>query len=335
MGLRAYRHGSRVKVSFTRFPLGAIETGLAWLHPKAQDKFIKIIKDLPPNAALRLLLGLDKRANAFLVWTHGDPQAVSPSGSDGSRMSGSFVEILPGVEKNEFGMFVDGYIIMLTADSWNKLKTSVIDRKDVSFSSDGSGLLKEFKIAFLERDYQNPVDGRGYYAEGVWQIYGSDADSKLKPKDAEKKIVEMNSLRLYLPDALLRQRLSDDVTSLARFVEALQREISVYWDKAGPPKAKGLIIAIGVKPNGKVRAWCEAVEGEIAADKLAELEKVLSQMPALAVKDGPIAIALQMSINGQIPAKFPEGPKVWADAAKQAREPLMIPDGLFKVIWPD
>ena len=55
----------------------------------------------------------------------------------------------------------------------------------------------------------------------------------------------------------------------------------------------------------------------------------------MAVKEGPIAFAVEIRLWGQKPGRFPEMPKAWVEAAKKSKEPLMVPDGLFKVVWPE
>jgi hypothetical protein len=148
-------------------------------------------------------------------------------------------------------------------------------------------------------------------------------------------MVELNSIRLYLPDNLLRQRLGDDASPLTGYIKAMQKEMAAFWDKAEKPKAKGLFVAVGVKPGKKPRVWCEAVDGEIPTATLAKLEEKLRAVPAVAVKQGPIAFAVEINLRGQKPEKFPELPNAWREAGKKSKEPLMVPDGLFKVVWPD
>jgi hypothetical protein len=132
----------------------------------------------------------------------------------------------------------------------------------------------------------------------------------------------------------LRQRLGN-VEPLVAYIKAVQNETALFWAKEEKPNAKGLFIAIGVKPGKKSKFWCEAVDGEILAATLSKLEKRLAAVEPVAAKSGPIAFALEIKFRGQQPAKFPEMPKAWADAAKNIKTPLLIPDELFKVVWPD
>jgi hypothetical protein len=151
----------------------------------------------------------------------------------------------------------------------------------------------------------------------------------------ETKVVDLNSIRLYLPNDALKQRLGGDASPLADYIKSLQKETAAFWNKTEKPKAKGLFVAVGVKPGKKARVWCEAVDGEIPAETLTELDKKLAEVPPVAVKQGPIAFAVEIKLWGQKPEKFPKMPKAWSEAAKKSEKPLMIPDGLFKVVWPD
>jgi len=147
----------------------------------------------------------------------------------------------------------------------------------------------------------------------------------------EKSVVELNSVRLYLPDEDMRER-AGDATPLANYVKALQKEATAFWEKAPRPEAKGVLVAVGVKPGKKARVWCDPVDGAIPVATLAQLERKLGEVPAVAVKRGPIAFALEINLRGQKPKEFPGAPKAWAEAAKKANKPLTIPDDLFQII---
>ena len=148
-------------------------------------------------------------------------------------------------------------------------------------------------------------------------------------------MTELNSIRLYLPDAKLRERIGEDVAPLADYTKALQAELTALSAKSPPTTAKGLFVTVGVKPGKRAKVWCEAVEGDIPADTLATMEKKLGEVPCLEVDHGPIAFALEIRLGGQKPDKFPVMPKAFAEAAERAGNGLLVPERVFKVIWPD
>lgn len=122
------------------YEVGVIEQGTMLnlsVPPKAQERFADLVKSLPDENAVMLMLGVDPREQTRF-WCGGPATRGSiTAGSDGSILSGSFVELLPGASENEFRRFGDGYVVMLTADAWSKLKTAVSGRIGFSLSSTG------------------------------------------------------------------------------------------------------------------------------------------------------------------------------------------------------
>jgi hypothetical protein len=106
--------------------------------------------------------------------------------------------------------------------------------------------------------------------------------------------------------------------------------------KEKPPQAKGLLIAVGIKSRTKTRVWCQAVDGDAPTELLQRLEQELAKVEAVDLKKAPAAFAVEISLFGQKPAKYPEFPDSWLRAAKMHRTKFLVPpDDLFKIIWPD
>ncbi len=147
-------------------------------------------------------------------------------------------------------------------------------------------------------------------------------------------LVEINQVRLYQPEAILGSRF-DDMKLLANYMKAIVREVGATLEEPDVLEAKGLLIAVGVKPGGRSRAWCDPVGGQISSAALAELERRVADLPAVGVNEGPIAFAVELLLSGQKVEEFPIGPKAWSEAASTANEPLLVPDGIFARIWPD
>lgn len=146
----------------------------------------------------------------------------------------------------------------------------------------------------------------------------------------------VSMVRLYLPDDLMAQRVNN-VQPLSDYLKSVEQRTDEFWKKNEKPAAKGLLIVVGVKPGGKSRVWCESVEADAQIDEttIQALQKELEAISPVAVQNGPIAVALNYCFTGDRSVKFPVLPKVWSDAAKSSKEDLMIPDGMFKLVWPD
>lgn len=148
-------------------------------------------------------------------------------------------------------------------------------------------------------------------------------------------MINVNSVRLYLPDDLLGPRVGNDVQPLADYIKSLENRTVEYWSSHDPENANGLLIAIGVKPNGESRAWCDALDGTVSDKTLRDFEAQMALVPSVKVKDGPIAFAIEVAFAGRSVSIFPEIPTAWSSAARDAKKTMMIPDDLFTRLWPD
>lgn len=146
---------------------------------------------------------------------------------------------------------------------------------------------------------------------------------------------KVKSAVLYLPDNLMVERMGNDVQPLVKYIKLVEKEIDRFWLTQPVPTAKGVLVAVGIKPGKKARAWCEAVEGTIPPATLRSFEQSLSKIATFDVQKGPIAFALNVELHGKQAAKFPFVPKVWMDTAKNPKGRGIVPDGPFKVLWPD
>src|SRR5205823_4836360 len=129
----------------------------------------------------------------------------------------------------------------------------------------------------------------------------------------EPKGVALNRLRLYVPDAELRRRVGDDVKPLGNYIKALQQAAAKCLATEKLPKARGLLIAVGVKPGKKTRVWCQGVEGEIPDRILRKLEGELAKVEAIPVTNGALAFGMEVKLNGQRVSRFPEFPAAWLE----------------------
>ena len=152
----------------------------------------------------------------------------------------------------------------------------------------------------------------------------------------DAKPADLNQLRLYVPIPQLEGRFGTDVEPLAKYIKAPERRTGEVLAKEEKPKAKGLLIAVGIKSKKDTRVWCQAVEGDAPEGVLRELEKELAKVEAVDLKKGPAGFAMEVNLFGRKPDKYPEFPERSVAAAKKSETKLLLPpDELFKVIWPD
>jgi hypothetical protein len=79
-----------------------------------------------------LLTDIDPSANGCLVWEPGQhqPEAITPPGSDGSRLCGCFAMFVPGQAENDVQVFEDGIALMLTDDAWAEIRQALVQRSE-------------------------------------------------------------------------------------------------------------------------------------------------------------------------------------------------------------
>jgi hypothetical protein len=111
---------------------------------------------------------------------------------------------------------------------------------------------------------------------------------------------------------------------------------SDHLEKEDLPRARGLLIAVGIKPDKKARVWCQSVDGEVPDKVLRKLAKELAKVETIEVKKGAVAFGMEVTVRGHKVKKFPEFPTAWLEAARRSGTRLLVPpDDLFKEIWPD
>ena len=155
------------------------------------------------------------------------------------------------------------------------------------------------------------------------------------PTSAFSASVKFANAVLYQPDAVLRERLGD-VKPLAEYFKKVK---SISEPSFHSDLPESLDIVIVVKPGGKARVWFSSTL-QNAPDRT-ELKKAIEAIPTPLVKQGPLAFALSYDLNGIERKKQGDGqfqlplPEEWKIKAKDINGPLIIPDGLIPLIWPD
>ncbi len=156
------------------------------------------------------------------------------------------------------------------------------------------------------------------------------ADGPAKHKNLPLTPVGM---QIYQSQSDLRSRIGNNMQPLASYTAALIQQLYKLWPKTSPTSAKGLLIAVGVKPGRRSRFWVDAVEGSLPSEIIIRLQAGLERVKPLAVHNGPIAFALSFEISGQKVAHFPKIPAAWAAASEHLHKNYKFPDDLFNLIW--
>ena len=154
--------------------------------------------------------------------------------------------------------------------------------------------------------------------------------------DETAKVAKLVGTTLYVPTTDLEARFGTDPKPLGDYNNALKKRADAILAQAEPAGATGLLVAVGIKAARRPRVWCQAVEGEVPAALLRTLERELTDVEAVELRQGPAGVGLKFALNGKTPSRFPEVPDRWTDAAESSRSKKIIPpDDLFIILWPE
>jgi hypothetical protein len=311
----AIRIGGRIVVSLhdNRVTVGIQRE----LHAKLQGAQL-------PDAPTGFLALRDPLANACLVWEAGqrEPTAISPPGSDGSRVAGAYAVVL-GEQADDGGkLFEDGFTIELTDVSWAKFRRALLDGIDLVIPATAGGM--DFALIWRDDIYADVV----HRSEPVTATATDDADHGSIPDAPEE--LEHKIFLLMSQDQLDARAETDALTAQ---VHGISTAVLRLYAR-GMIRVAPMGVFVAVKPNRRVKVWVEGIEGPVPAEDVALIERLASAVAAPDVR-GAIAYVCAFLRNGTDVAGPPPLPRVWKEAARAADRTLMLPDGMLAAVWPD
>jgi hypothetical protein len=291
------------------------------LHARLRDAQADL-----PDAPIAFLALRDPAANACLVWEPGqrEPTAISPPGSDGSRVCGAYAIVLGEQSHNGGKLFEDGFAIELTDASWAEFRRALFEGTDLVIPATGGGM--DFALAWRDDIYADVLPR----SEPTLATARGDDDPdhgppSVLPGELDHEIV------LLMPQDHLGARV--DADALAAQIHGIGVEVVRLYAR-GEICVAPMGVFIAVKPNRRVKIWVEGIEGSLSAEDAALIERRASAVTAPEVR-GAIAYVCAFPRKGTNLAGPPPLPQAWKEAARTAGKPLMIPDGMLAAVWPD
>lgn len=147
---------------------------------------------------------------------------------------------------------------------------------------------------------------------------------------------QMTSVRLYQPDDELAVRLPEGTGELGGYIRSLAWVCSEYVRLLNQDLGSfGLFIGVGIRPEHRIRLWCEQVGGSLPSGHWPQLVGLLegAGQNSLPRVTAPVALAIECSVGHGPTNGFPEVPSSWADVVRSVGEPATIPDGLFELVF--
>jgi len=216
------------------------------IAPDSRERLQKFLGELPPTKPLALRTPPDSRANACLFWRPGQDQtmAITPANSDGSRKTGAFLAFVPEQDTNEIRSVEDGFAVLLTNSTWQKIRESLMSGSDVFIPSDGktgASISVEWAKA---RAYTSPVTGETYVAE-KWTNY--EPQNSLP---AAKTRVAVNSSRIVLLTSERDLQARTTAHDLGDYVNAIADVVDSFFTPPEKRTKRELAIHLALTTGG-------------------------------------------------------------------------------------
>ena len=218
-----------------------------------EDTARLVAEELQEKGLARLSLEMDPRANAFLIWTR-DPNrlaAVNPHESDGSKLSGQYILIVPD-EEQVCRILSDGYAVGLTEKALGQLLSAL--ETGGSFEAPlAEGEASKFTLEWVKSEYYNPVENVTYKSRDGWVTY-KEGDGTPEGSVFLKEIV------LLTPEPVLER--SVDTDELIGMVQTLEKLGKEHLEALRGEKAIDVMLQCDLNAEEKYRiATNEAPEG--------------------------------------------------------------------------
>jgi TonB family protein len=223
---------------------------------------------------------------------------------------------LPGTAHSADGEPLEGYVLVAYIISAEGLVEHpvVIKSTDAALNPTALAAMEEWRFA--------PGTLKG-------QPVATTAAQEFK-FEIVKSGFETTNIVLYQPDEVVKTRLPG-AGHLAAYIEKLQTAAGEAFAKSTTPDVLHIVVA--VRPGKKARIWLTG--SKLDAPTLETLRKTLEAIPAVDVREGPVAFAISGKIAGGTPPteEIPM-PEEWQEAVKKLPQPVIIPDGLLDTVWP-
>jgi len=92
---------------------------------------------LPMDAVLVFLANPAPYADACLVWHPGqhEPTAIAAPGAEAQHLAGTFVGFVPQQERDEMMVVEDGFMVLVTDDTWAAVRSALASGEPASFTA--------------------------------------------------------------------------------------------------------------------------------------------------------------------------------------------------------
>lgn len=267
------------------------------MKPIARGFIEQQLRQVPDSFPIVLRAELDRQANGLLVWQSANdqqaPSAITPPGSDGSRIAGAFIIFIPEQDETEGQVLEDGYVVRLRNEVWQTLRKHMFDGGNIKILADTPGM--NLALEWVVQDYENPVDGKTYHSAEGWktvQPQNPRIEMSAIPSVKVKHVVLL-STEAEFQNSITPQMLSN----FAGLIETVV--VQFFSRKPRPcPELVEFIVQCKILPQKKVEWMLSAMpESEGDKDTLIQLQTELDSLSVPNVTGDAISFQVVFSLK--------------------------------------
>lgn len=260
-------------------------TTLSVRCPKGLEEGLnELLQQIPDEAPMVVSGELDPDANALLVWQatmENGPSAITPPGSDGSRVCGCSILFFPEQDETNAQVVEDSFLLSLKTPDWLNMRKAFMTGQEAKVETPAGGT-----ISIQWYDPEVP-------ALGVGGVALANMLSELPKVDLPDSCASIKEAKLVTPQDLVAKIASPAI--LLQYIEAVEYTVLGYFVDRKASENRTISVKCDITPGNKV-AWHMSSTPDEDRIELKGIELRLADLPTPAIASDTVAFELVLEI---------------------------------------
>ena len=240
----------------------------------------ELLQQIPEEAPLVVSGELDPDANALLVWQatmENGPSAITPPGSDGSKVCGCSVLFFPEQDESNAQVVEDSFLLSLATPDWLKMRKALMTGSEVKVATPAGGTIS---IEWYQPEVASTA-GIGAMLTELPKVELPDSCAKIENVEVTTDHDEVGKVS---SPAVLRQ-----------YIEAVQYTILGYFVDRKASDSRTINVKCEITPGNEV-SWNMSSTPQEDKIELKGIELRLADLPTPAVNSDKVEFQLVLAV---------------------------------------
>lgn len=241
----------------------------------------ELLKQIPEEAPLIVSTELDPDANALLVWQptmENGPSAITPPGSDGSKVCGCSILIFPEQDESNAQVVEDSFLLSLATPDWLKLRKALMSGEGEQVVTNAGG-----NIAI-----------EWYEPEATALAAIANMLGELPRVTLPESCARIEEARLLTDQDVVARITSPSI--LRQYIEAVEFTVLGYFVDRKAASERKITIRCDVTPGNKA-TWNMSSTPDEDRIELKGIELRLVDLPAPNVSSDTVSFLLTLDVS--------------------------------------